>query len=105
MSALLLHAQATVLCTHGGQAKPTRPSTRVQLGGQPAVTVSAAYVVTGCPLPPNAGGPCLSAQWTVAATRVLIDGAPALLMDSSSTCVPTGAPLNPVNTQLRVQGT
>jgi len=104
MSALLLHAQATVLCTHGGQAQPTVPSPRVQLGGQPAVTVSATYVVAGCALPPNAGGPCVTAQWTVAATRITIGGVPALLMDSQSTCVPTGTPLNPVVTQLRAQG-
>jgi hypothetical protein len=105
MSALLLHSQATVLCAHAGQARPTVPSTRVRLGGQPAVTVTAAYVVTGCALPTNVGGPCVSAQWTVAATRVRIEGAAALLMDSRSTCVPTGTPLNQVITQLRVQGT
>jgi hypothetical protein len=105
MSGLLLHAQATVLCMHGGQARPTVPSPRVQLGGQPAVTMSAPYTVSGCALPPNAGGPCVVAQWTVAATRVLIGGVPALLMDSRSTCVPTGTPLNPVVTQPRVQGT
>ena len=81
------------------------PSPRVQLGGQPAVTVSAAYVVTGCALPPNAGGPCASAQWTKTATRVTLGGVAALLMDSKSTCIPTGSPLNQVVTQLRVQGT
>jgi len=104
MSGLLLHAQATVLCLHGGQAQPTVPSPRVQLGGQPAVTVSASYVVSGCALPPNAGGPCVTAQWTVAATRITIGGVPALLMDSQSICVPTGTPLNPVVTQARAQG-
>ena len=105
MSALLLHATATVLCTHAGQAKPTAPAPRVRLGGQLAVTAASAYVVSACPLPPNAGGPCLTAQWTTPATRVTIGGVPALLMDSRSVCVPTGAPLNPVVTQVRVRGT
>jgi hypothetical protein len=35
---------------------------------------------------------------------VLIEGSPALLTDSTATCVPTGTPLNPVSTQTRVQG-
>ena len=101
---LLLDSQATVLCAHAGQARPTVPSTRVQLGGQPAVTLSSPYTVAGCSLPPNAGGPCATAQWTTGATRVLIEGSPALLTDSTATCVPTGTPLNPVSTQTRVQG-
>lgn len=104
MSGLLLHAQATVLCAHAGQARPTVPSTRVQLGGQPAVMLPVPYLVTGCPLLPNAGGPCISAQWVTGALRVLVEGSPALLVNSTSICVPTGTPLTPVVTQVRVQG-
>lgn len=104
MSGLLLDAQATVLCAHAGQAQPTVPSTRVQLGGQAAVMLPVLYTIAGCSLPPNAGGPCATAQWIVGATRVLIEGSPALLTDSTATCVPTGTPLNPVSTQTRVQG-
>ncbi len=105
MSGLLLHDQATVICAHAGQARPTTPSTRVQLGGQAAVMLPVPYTVSGCTLPTNAGGPCVTAQWIVGATRVLIEGSPALLTDSTATCVPTGTPLNPVATQPRVQGT
>jgi hypothetical protein len=104
MGALLLDAQATVLCAHAGQAQPTSPSTRVQLGGQPAVMLPVPYTVAGCSLPPQAGGPCATAQWVAGATKVLIEGSPALLTDSTATCVPTGTPLNPVSTQTRVQG-
>jgi hypothetical protein len=104
MSGQLLDDQAVVLCAHGGQARPTVTSTRVTLGGQPAVIQPSPYTVAGCSLPPNAGGPCATAQWTTGATKVLIEGSPALLIDSTATCVPTGTPLNPVSTQTRVQG-
>ena len=104
MSGPLLDAQATVLCAHAGQALATVPSTRVQLGGTPAVMLPVPYTVAGCTLPPVAGGPCVTAQWVMGATRVLIEGSPALLTDSIAICVPTGTPLNPVVTQVRVQG-
>jgi hypothetical protein len=104
MSGLLLHARATVICAHVGQARPAVPSTRVQLGGQPAVMLRVPYTVTGCTNPPNAGGPCVTARWTKGATRILIEGSRALLTDSTATCLPTGTPLRPVATQLRVQG-
>ncbi len=104
MSGLLLCAQATVLCAHAGQALPTVPSTRVQLGAQPAVTLPGPYTIAGCTLPPVAGGPCVTAQWVTGAARVLIEGSPALLTDSAAVCAPTGTPLTPVVTQLRVQG-
>lgn len=100
----LLHQGATVICAHAGQAQPTVPFPRVRLAGQPAVTLSAPYRVTGCSLPPNAGGPCVTAQWLVGATRVLAGGTPVLLTDSRSLCVPTGTPLTPVMTQPRVRG-
>ena len=31
----VLHQGAVVLCMHGGQAQPTVPNPRVQVGGQP----------------------------------------------------------------------
>ena len=104
MSGFLLHAQALVLCAHAGQARPIVPSTRVLLGGLPAVMQPGPYSIVGCPLPPNAGGPCVTAQWATGALRVLVEGAPSLLMDSTAICVPTGTPLTPVVTQFRVQG-
>lgn len=104
MSGLLLHAQATVLCAHAGQARPTVTSARVQLGGVAAVMQPSPYSISGCALPTNAGGPCVTAQWMTGALRVLVEGSPPLLMDSTATCVPTGTPLTPINTQFRVQG-
>jgi hypothetical protein len=99
---LLVHVGATVLCAHAGQAQPTAPNPRVTVSGQPTVTMSAPWVVAGCTLPPQAGGPCVSAQWTTAATRVTANGVPLLLLDSQAVCAPTGTPLTVVQTQTRV---
>jgi hypothetical protein len=46
----------------------------------------------------------VTAQWVVAATRVLIGGVPAVLQDSRAVCVPTGAPLTVLVTQFRAKG-
>jgi hypothetical protein len=102
----LLHAGATVLCAHGGQALPTAPSPRVLVSGQPVTTVAAPYTVAGCAFVPPAGnGPCVTAQWVVGALRVLAGGQPVLLQSSVAVCAPTGTPLNVVVTQTRVTGT
>lgn len=107
MPGYLLHVGATVVCAHTGQAQPTEPNTRVRVGNQPIVTQPAPYTIAGCTLPPpTAGnGPCVTALWTSAATRVTAGGLPVLLQDSQATCAPTGTPLNIVMTQIRVKGT
>jgi len=102
MPGFLLHVGATVMCAHGGQTQPTVPNPRVLVSGQPTVTVASPYVVAGCALPPNAGGPCLTAQYVTCATRVTSNGQPLLLIDSQAVCVPTGTPLIPAVTQVRV---
>jgi len=99
-----LHVGATVLCTHGGQATPTAPNPRVLVSGQPTLTQTVPWVVTGCSLPPNAGGPCVTAQWVTGTVRVLSSGQPLLLQISQATCVPTGTPLLPVVAQPRALG-
>ncbi len=100
----LLHAGATVLCSHAGQATPTVVNPRVSVSAQPTVTISSPYVVAGCTLPPPtaANGPCVTAQFVTAATRVTSLGQPLLLLDSQSICTPTGTPLMITVTQTRV---
>jgi hypothetical protein len=107
MPGYLVTANATVLCLHAGQAKPTTVFPRVTLGGQPVVTQPTPYVVAGCtlPPPPAANGPCVTAQWVTGATRVLAGGLPVLLQDSQAICAPTGTGLQVVMTQPRVRGT
>jgi hypothetical protein len=100
----LLHVGSTVLCAHGGTATPTVPNPRVTVGGQPTVTMSAPWSVAGCSLPTNAGGPCVTAQWTVGAVRVTSNGQPLLIATGAATCIPTGAPLMVVSVQARAIG-
>ena len=105
MPGFLLHAGATVMCSHGGQAQATAPNPRVLLGGQPVVTQAAPHAVAGCAFVPPAGnGPCVTAQWMTGALRVLAGGVPVLLQTSQATCIPTGTPATVVVTQVRVKG-
>lgn len=84
---------ATVLCVHGGQAQTTTPLARVRLAGAFAVGQTP-YVVAGCPFNiSGAPSPCVTATWTVAATRVRSGGIPLLLQDSVAVCAPNGTPL------------
>jgi hypothetical protein len=99
----LVQQGATVICGHAGQAMPTAPNPRVLLGGSPSVAVSPPWTVAGCPLPPNAGGPCTTATWSTGTARVLSSGQPLVLQGGMATCVPTGVPLTVVATQVRVQ--
>src|SRR4051794_3366871 len=106
MPAPILHLGATVLCSHGGQATPTAPSPRVLVSGLPIATIAAPYVVAGCPfVPPGGNGPCVTAQWLVAAVRVLSEGQPVVIMSGVATCVPTGTPLMPLSAQTRALAT
>ena len=100
----LVHLGATLLCAHAGQAVPLTPNPRVLLSGQPVSLLSTPYSVAGCTLTPPNGGPCVTAQFVVGATRVLANGAPVLLQTSTSVCAPTGTPLTVVATQARVTG-
>jgi len=102
----LLHLGATVLCTHGGQAQPTSPNPRVMVSGQPTVLMAVPYVIAGCPFVTGSNPmPCITGQWSVAATRVFSNGQPLVLMDSQSVCAPNGTPMMPVVAQMRVLGT
>jgi hypothetical protein len=103
MAGFVVHLGATVMCTHGGQATPTAPNPRVLVSGQPIVTLTAPYVVAGCPFVPSGGnGPCVTGQWIAGAGRVFAGGAPVVVQAGSSVCTPTGTPLMVLATQTRV---
>ncbi|KRB46753.1 MAG: hypothetical protein V4514_05990 [Pseudomonadota bacterium] len=104
MPSALLDAAAVVICAHGGRAHPAAPSARVRVSGAPIVTAPGPWPIAGCPLPPQAGGPCLIAQFTTAATRVTSLGQPVLLTESFAMAAPTGAPLTVASAQNRVRG-
>lgn len=102
----VLHLGATVMCAHGGQAMPTAPVARVLVSGQPVATIAAPYSIAGCGFVPPAGnGPCVTAQWTVGAVRVLAMGQPLALQTGSAICAPTGTPLLLLVAQPRVLAT
>lgn len=99
----LVQQGASVLCAHAGQAQATVPNSRVLLGGAASVQLAAPWTVAGCPLPPNAGGPCATASWTSGSVRVTSQGQPLVLQSGSATCVPTGVPLTVLVVQPRVR--
>ena len=107
MPGTLLHLGASVQCAHGGTAQPTAPNPRVTVGGQAIVTQACTYTIAGCALPPPmaGNGPCVTAQWTTAATKVTASGQPVLLLDSQAICAPTGTPLFILSTQIKVSAT
>ena len=105
MAGFVLQVGATVMCAHGGQAQPTVPNPRVLLAGAPSVTMAAPWVVAGCPFVPPSPGPCVTAQWIVAATRVTSNGQPLVVQSGTAVCTPTGTPLMPVVQQTRVMAT
>ena len=102
MAGTLVQQGATVLCSHGGQATPTTPNPRVTPVRAAAVSLAAPWTVAGCPLPPNAGGPCVTAMWTAGTVRVRSSGQPLVVRTGTATCVPTGVPVQVVVTQVRV---
>lgn len=105
MGAPLLDESATVMCSHGGQVQPTLPAPRVTLGGVEAVAAPPPWTVSGCPFPPNSGGPCVTAMWSTSTLRVTTMGQPLLMSSSVATCAPTGVPVTVVYTQQRVRAT
>ena len=105
MPGYLLHQGATVMCMHSGQAQATAPNPRVKVSGQETVQQVNPWTVSGCPyVTGNVATPCVTAQWTSAATRVKSGDQPLLLQDSQAVCTPNGTGVNIVTTQTRVKG-
>jgi hypothetical protein len=96
----LLHVGATALCPHGGPVSIVSSNARVLVSGMPVSTMADQYLVAGCAFTvPGVGpSPCLTVQWLVPATRVLVNGVPPVLATSPGLClnpamVPQGPPL------------
>lgn len=106
MPGFLLNVSSTVICAHGGQAKPTLLNPRVKVMGVPITTQGPPYAIAGCvnPPPPVNVGPCMIGNWFTASLRIKVMGLAVLLQDSRSICVPTGTPLNVIIANVRVKG-
>ena len=105
----LYHVGAAAICPHGGQVMTVSSNTRVLVGGQPVATLSDTSTVAGCTFSTPVGPhPCVRIQWLVAATRVFVNGQPALLQTSTGLALAADqAPQGPptiVTTQPRVVG-
>ena len=104
MPGYLLDQSATVLCLHGGQAQASVPNPRVKVSSQATIQQPNPWTIAGCPyVTGNVPTPCVTAQWTTAATRVKSGGMPLLLQDSQAVCAPNGTGVNVVVTQVRVK--
>jgi len=105
MPAPILHLGATVTCMHAGPAQPMAPFPRVLVSGQPVITLSTPYVITGCGLTGSGAPPCTTAQWVSGAVRVMAGGSPVITQTGQAVCVPTGTGLLPLVAQTRVLAT
>ena len=94
---------SAVNCSHYGKATPSGAGHRVQILGDPVVTMDVQYTVSTCSFaPPYGNGPCVNGTWTSASSKVTADGFPVVLIDSKGTCTPTGTPLLVGSTQGKV---
>lgn len=103
MAGFLLHQGAVVMCAHGGQAMPPAPNPRVLVMGMPTATISAPWVVAGCPLVPPPIPPCVTGQWILGTLRVTSTGQPLVVQSGVAITLPGAATLLPVSMQTRVQ--
>ena len=111
MPGFLFHVGASAICPHGGQVSVVPTNTRVLVNGTPVATLADTYPIAGCvfTVPGPKPQPCVLVRWLVPATRVLINGSPAILQTSTGLCqsaeqIPAGPP-TVVATQTRVMGT
>lgn len=86
----LYHVNASAMCLHGGQATTISQNVRVMVSGNFVATVADITTIAGCPFNIPAipkPQPCIKVQWLVPATRVLVNGQPALLQTSTNLCL------------------
>ena len=103
MASPVVHLGATVSCLHGGSATTAAGFARVTISGQPVVTLKTLYSIAGCGL--SGASPCASARFVKGASRVQAGGSPVATLASTSSCVPTGAKLVPLQQTNRVLAT
>jgi hypothetical protein len=114
MPGQLLHVGSGVKCTHGGTDTAQTSNIRVKVTGMNVLTSADVYPVAGCPFQvPVPGGtkpqPCVRIQWAAPASRVKINGIPAILATSGGSGISAeGAPQGPpvvAGFQIRVVAT
>jgi len=108
----LVHVGAVGMCPHLGQISVVSSNVRVFVSGMQVATLLDMFPIVGCifnipavvPIP----HPCVRVQWILPATRVFVNGIPAILQLSTGLCVaPDMVPQGPstiIATQPRVIG-
>jgi uncharacterized Zn-binding protein involved in type VI secretion len=111
MPGSVFHVGASATCPHSGQVSTTSSNQRVTVGGQAAATSADTFSVSACPftVPGPKAQPCVTVQWTTAATRVTVNGQAVILQTSTSVCqsadqIPAG-PASVTAVQARVTAT
>lgn len=97
MGSPLVTSGALAICPHGGRIVVTS-NARVFADGAPVLTMLDEGLIAGCSaLAGDRPNPCISVRWTGLATRVLINGQPAVLHPAAGICLAGGqAPAGPV---------
>jgi hypothetical protein len=107
MATPLIDVAATMMCPHGGHITFPTANARVRAGGAFVILLSDTGVVAGCPFNvSSAPQPCLTARFLTPASRVRVNGQPAVLQTASGICqgaAPQGSPLV-IQTQIRAGG-
>jgi hypothetical protein len=92
MPGQLLSAGALMRCPHAASVSITANQTKVLVGGQPVATTASKITVSACqfkiPVPPPPATkpqPCVRVEWQLRASKVLVDGKPALLAPAPGT--------------------
>jgi hypothetical protein len=107
MPGLLLHVNAGCQCFHQAPATITPVQARVRVSGEAVATMPSQIAVSGClfqvPVGPGTKPqPCLTIKWSMPSTRLLVDGAPVMLLPTpgpgpgvclSAEQIPQGAPV------------
>jgi hypothetical protein len=105
----LYHVNASTMCPHGGQVTVISTNTRVLVSGMPVVTAGDLATIVGCAFAVGTKPqPCFTIQWLMPATRVMVNGQPAILQTTPALCksaeqIPQGPP-TVVTNQTRVIG-
>jgi hypothetical protein len=106
----LYHVGGSAICPHGGQVTVIPTNTRVLATGMAVAVMTDTFTVAGCAFSlPSGPHPCVLVQFLTPATRVTINGSPAILQSSTGLAkaadqAPQGPPTI-VATQTRVVGT
>lgn len=100
MPGFVINKVASLTCPHSAPASPNQTNVHVSVLGQPIVTLTHTYKITGC----GQNTPCSTGTWMKGAERVKAGGLAVAISTGTSQCVPPG-PFTVLFTQQRVRAT